>query len=134
MTLPPKIQADAERQSWKEALVELNAKALRERAEKVLQPIELTEELTAEKSFDDLAGILQTIIKKDYEAKVIIFCAMLLAQTESDQINIGFQLRRSAKSLLRSTECKPCLRWKSRASTKQEGLAIPIKSDLGNAL
>lgn len=82
-----------------------NRKNILARAVASLKPVELTPELTAEKSFDDLAGILETTIKKDYEAKVITFCSMLLAQTESDQINIGFQSDSSTGKTYTATEC-----------------------------
>jgi hypothetical protein len=41
----------------------------------------LPEELTKEVSWDEIAGILNTSIKKDKAPKLITFCGMLLAQT-----------------------------------------------------
>ena len=41
-----------------------------------------------ELTIDDIASTLDLTIKHDYTAKVIIFLAMLLAYTESDQLNI----------------------------------------------
>ncbi len=58
--------------------------------------IELTEELTKEITFEDVGRILETSIKKDDAAKRITFCGMLLAQTEDDQVNVGFQEQSSA--------------------------------------
>ena len=56
----------------------------------------LSEELAKEVSFDDIASILSISIKKDKAPKLITFCAMLLAQTEKDQLTIGFQAESSA--------------------------------------
>ena len=60
------------------------------------QAMELTEDLTREVSFKEIADILSSSIKKDEPAKVITFCGMLLAQTNEDQLNIGFQAESSA--------------------------------------
>jgi hypothetical protein len=60
------------------------------------QTVELTEDLTREVSFNEIADILSTSIKKDEAAKVISFCGMLLDQTNEDQLNIGFQAESSA--------------------------------------
>ena len=60
------------------------------------QAVELTEDLTREVSFKEIADILSSSIKKDEPAKVITFCGMLLAQTNEDQLNIGFQAESSA--------------------------------------
>jgi hypothetical protein len=65
--------------------------------EKEEQPkIELTEDLTREVSFDEIADIQSISIKKDKPAKVISFCGMLLTQTNNDQLNIGYQAESSA--------------------------------------
>ena len=58
--------------------------------------LELTEDLIKEVSWDHIASILSSSIKKDRAAKLIIFCGMLLAQTNKDQLNIGFQAESSA--------------------------------------
>jgi hypothetical protein len=58
--------------------------------------LELTEELTKEVSWNDISTILDSSIKKDKAAKLITFCGMLLAQTNRDQLNIGFQAESSA--------------------------------------
>lgn len=55
------------------------------------EPVPLTEDLTKEVTLSDIAKILSTSIKRDDGAKQITFLGMLLAQTENDQINIGFQ-------------------------------------------
>jgi hypothetical protein len=57
---------------------------------------ELTEELTREVTFEYIADILSISIKKDKAPKLITFCAMLLAQTNKDQLNVGFQAESSA--------------------------------------
>jgi hypothetical protein len=59
-------------------------------------PVELTEELTREVTFAEISEILSTSIKKDDAAKQITFIGMLLAQTNSSQVNIGFQAESSA--------------------------------------
>ncbi len=43
-----------------------------------------------ELTVDDIADTLNSTIKYDYESKVITFLAMLLAYTESDQLNVMF--------------------------------------------
>jgi hypothetical protein len=58
--------------------------------------IELTPELTREITYEEITVILSTSIKKDKAAKLITFCGMLLAQTNRDQINCGFQAESSA--------------------------------------
>jgi hypothetical protein len=58
--------------------------------------IELTEDLTREVSFEEIADILSISIKKDKAPKLITFCGMLLAQTNEDQLNIGFQAESSS--------------------------------------
>ncbi len=60
------------------------------------ETVELTEDLIREASFNEIADILSTSIKKDEAAKVITFCGMLLDQTNEDQLNIGFQAESSA--------------------------------------
>lgn len=52
--------------------------------------IGLTADLTKEVSLSELAEILSVNIKKDEPVKLITFCGMLLAQTNSDQLNIGY--------------------------------------------
>lgn len=96
MTLPEDIANDAKNQSWKEAVAESNRKAILEKATDILKPVELTPELTREMTFEEISEILSSTIKKDDAAKMITFSAMLLAQTENDQINIGFQSESSA--------------------------------------
>src|SRR5581483_1670975 len=58
-------------------------------------PIVLTDELTKEITFQGVSAILSTS-KKDEAAKLITFCGMLLAQTNEDQLNLGFQSESSA--------------------------------------
>jgi hypothetical protein len=59
--------------------------------------IELTEDLTREVGFDEIADdVLSISIKKDKPAKVISFCGMLLTQTNEDQLNVGYQAESSA--------------------------------------
>src|SRR5437867_4564206 len=60
------------------------------------QKLELTDELTKEVNLSEISEILSTSIKKDDAAKQITFLAMLLAQTNSSQINIGYQAESSA--------------------------------------
>jgi hypothetical protein len=62
----------------------------------VAPTIELTEDLTKEISWNEVASILSTSIKKDYVPKLITFSGMLLAQTNKDQLNIGFQAESAA--------------------------------------
>lgn len=47
-------------------------------------------------TFDDVAAGLSSTIKRDYSSKVITFCALILAKTANDQINIGFQSESAA--------------------------------------
>jgi hypothetical protein len=56
-----------------------------------LPPTPLPKELTKEISWEEVADILSTSIRNDEAPKLITFCAMLLAQTNKDQLNIGFQ-------------------------------------------
>jgi hypothetical protein len=56
----------------------------------------VTPDVSRPVSWEDIADALSLTIKKDYASKVITFAAMLLTQTESDQINIGFQAESSA--------------------------------------
>ena len=58
--------------------------------------VELTPELTRELTYKEIAVILSTSIKKDYAPKIITFSAMLLAQTNEDQLTLGFQSESSA--------------------------------------
>jgi hypothetical protein len=58
--------------------------------------VELTEELTREASWDDIAKPLETSVKKDWSVKVISFNGMLLTQTNADQINVGYQSESAA--------------------------------------
>jgi hypothetical protein len=60
------------------------------------EPTQLPEDLTKEVSWEKIADILSTSIKKDQAPKLITFCGMLLAQTDQDQLNIGFQAESSA--------------------------------------
>jgi hypothetical protein len=62
----------------------------------VIADLELTEDLKREVSWQEIASILSTSIKKDEAPKLITFCAMLLAQTNEDQLNIGYQSESSA--------------------------------------
>jgi len=59
---------------------------LKERRAKII-----SEDVTRELSFEELAKILEITIKNDIPSKVITFNAMLLAQTEDSQINVGYQ-------------------------------------------
>ena len=47
-------------------------------------------------TFTEIGDILSSTIKRDEPAKLITFCGNLLAQTDEDQINIGFQSESSA--------------------------------------
>lgn len=58
--------------------------------------VELGQEEQKEVSWDDIANVLSTSIKKDEAPKLITFCAMLLAQTNEDQLNLGFQAESSS--------------------------------------
>jgi hypothetical protein len=61
------------------------------------EAIELTDaELAREVTLGEIAAVLSTSVKRDDAAKKITFCAMLLAQTNSSQVNIGFQAESSA--------------------------------------
>ena len=53
--------------------------------------VPLTDELKRETTFPEIASIMAITIKQDYAPKVITFNAYLLAQTEDDQLNVGFQ-------------------------------------------
>jgi hypothetical protein len=67
--------------------------------------IPLTEDLTKEVTFDDIGNdILSISIKKDFPAKVISFNAMLLAQTNKEQQNIGYQAESAAGKSYIATE------------------------------
>lgn len=68
----------------------------RDKAAQQARTIELTEDLTKEIKFGDIAAILSSTIKKDDAPKLITFCGMLLAQTEDDQFNVGFQQQSAA--------------------------------------
>jgi hypothetical protein len=61
-----------------------------------VESVELTPELTREISLEDIASILSSSIKKDDAPKLITFLAMLLAQTNEDQLNLGYQSESSA--------------------------------------
>lgn len=58
--------------------------------------VELGPEEQEEVSWKDIASILSISIKKDEAPKLITFCAMLLAQTNEDQLNLGFQAESSS--------------------------------------
>jgi hypothetical protein len=58
--------------------------------------IELTPELTREVTFDETADIFSVSIKKDKANKLISCCGMLLAQSNKDQLNIGYQAESAA--------------------------------------
>jgi hypothetical protein len=58
--------------------------------------VELEPEEQEEVSWKDIASVLSTSIKKDEAPKLITFCAMLLAQTNEDQLNLGFQAESSS--------------------------------------
>jgi len=58
-------------------------------------PIELTDDLTREITWEEIAVILNTSIKRDRPAKLITFSAKLLAQTDEDQLNVGYQAESS---------------------------------------
>ncbi len=61
---------------------------------------EVTQDETEERfdsiTWDDIAKALDITIKKDAACKTITFAAMLTAQTEDGQINVGFQAETSA--------------------------------------
>lgn len=52
-------------------------------------------EIEKEISWEDLASVLEITVKRDTPTKLIIFCAMLLAQTKDDQVNVGLQAESS---------------------------------------
>lgn len=58
--------------------------------------VELGPEEQEEVSWKDIASVLSISIKKDEAPKLITFCAMLLAQTNEDQLNLGFQAESSS--------------------------------------
>ncbi len=58
--------------------------------------VELGPEEKREVSWIDIANVLSISIKKDEAPKLITFCAMLLAQTNEDQLNLGFQAESSS--------------------------------------
>ena len=58
----------------------------------------------SEMGVDDVANVLDLTIKHDYENKVITFLAMLLAYTESDQLNVMFNAASSTGKTYISTE------------------------------
>jgi hypothetical protein len=58
--------------------------------------VELGPQEREEVSWKDIASVLSTSIKKDEAPKLITFCAMLLAQTNEDQLNLGFQAESSS--------------------------------------
>jgi hypothetical protein len=57
----------------------------------VLEPQE-----RADVSWENIANVLSTSIKKDKASKLITFCAMLLAQTNKSQLSIGYQAESSS--------------------------------------
>jgi len=65
------------------------------KTEEIEPPVELTDDLTRELTWEELAVILNTSIKRDRPAKLITFCGMLLNQTNEDQLNIGYQAESS---------------------------------------
>src|SRR5919106_5757020 len=58
--------------------------------------VQLGPEEQKEVSWDDIANVLSISIKKDEASKLITFCALLLAQTNEDQLNLGFQAESSS--------------------------------------
>lgn len=56
---------------------------------------QVLEDLHKEITNSDIAEILEITIKFDYVPKIITFNCMLLSQTETDQINLGFQAESS---------------------------------------
>src|SRR5918994_1517298 len=94
---PPLDDKEFEKQ-WRDAAKFIVPKIKEEEQkeqEEQKQILELSEELTKEVTWDDIAGILSTSIKKDKSPKLITFCGMLLAQTNEDQLNIGYQAESS---------------------------------------
>lgn len=61
-----------------------------------MSAVQLEPEEQNEVSWGDIASVLSTSIKKDEAPKLITFCAMLLAQTNEDQLNLGFQAESSS--------------------------------------
>jgi hypothetical protein len=107
MCVPPLDDKEFERQ-WKDAskFVKKNEEQGQEGAggeEQQQQPnpqpkitIEATPVLTRELTYEETAVILSTSIKKDHAAKVISFSGMLLAQTNEDQVTVGYQAESSS--------------------------------------
>lgn len=79
-----------------ETILEGRKKQAKPEPEKEQEQIQLTEDLMREVTLAEIAEILSGSIKKDDAAKEIAFLAMLLAQTNSSQVNIGFQAESSA--------------------------------------
>jgi hypothetical protein len=98
---PPLDDVELEKQ-WKQATkfimsqIENDEQQQQPQRQEVQSVVPLTEELTKEVSLEDIAVILSTSIKKDTAPKLITFCGMLLAQTNEDQLNLGFQAESSA--------------------------------------
>jgi WD40 repeat protein/bifunctional DNA primase/polymerase-like protein len=95
---PPLDDKEFEKQ-WRDAAKFILSKIKEEekQQEEERKPvIELTEELTKEVSWNEISQVLDSSIKKDPAAKIISFDNMLLAQTNEDQLNIGFQAESSA--------------------------------------
>jgi hypothetical protein len=97
---PPLDTAELDK-LWKQATKFIAKQVEQEEKEQEQGPtqssvLELSEELTKEVKLEDIAKILSTSIKKDDTAKLITFCGMLLAQTNDDQLNIGFQSESAA--------------------------------------
>ncbi|HEX9678001.1 hypothetical protein, partial [Nitrososphaera sp.] len=81
-------RAEAALQKKTDGTKNANGKAEKDKEEEERVP--LTEEITEEMSFNDVAAVLESSIKKDMASKEICFAAMLLAQSENDQLNIAF--------------------------------------------
>ncbi|HKH85882.1 MAG TPA: bifunctional DNA primase/polymerase [Nitrososphaera sp.] len=98
--------APPETRSREEQKQEQEQKSVHAESEpKEQQPkFELTPDLTRELTYEEVAVILSTSIKKDKAAKLITFAAMLLAQTNEDQLNIGYQAESSAGKSYLATE------------------------------
>src|SRR5262245_21630833 len=58
--------------------------------------VPLTDDLTRELTYEEIAVILSTTIKRDKAPKLITFNAMLLAQTDEDQLKVGHQSESSS--------------------------------------
>jgi hypothetical protein len=100
MCKPPLDDKEFERQ-WKDATKFIKKNEYDEEVVKkpITEPapkIEPTPELTRELTYEEVAVILSTSIKKDKPAKVISFCGMLLAQTNDDQVNTGYEAESSS--------------------------------------